>query len=318
MDPKLLEKLSQITKEEEKLKNGEKLDISAYASDDSATVDSRKLLKYGNLITVRPNTRFTAFPKHKHNYIEMVYVCKGSQKHIIGNDTQIVLKEGELLLMNQYVFHETAYTGKDDIAINFIILPEFLDTALEMAGAKSLLGRFILSGLSSKNRAINYLHFDVSDNLPVKNLLENLIFSIVFEKRSKRIERITMGLLILSLMNSKELSVTEENASSAESIAIAAMREIDDNYKSASLGAVAKENNVSIAYVSKAVKATTGKTFKTLLCERRLDRAAELLISSDLTADEIIRYVGYENSSYFYRAFFKRFEMTPKAYREKG
>ena len=66
------------------------------------------------------------------------------------------------------------------------------------------------------------------------------------------------------------------------------------------------------------VKATTGKTFKTLLCERRLDRAAELLISSDLTADEIIRYVGYENSSYFYRAFFKRFEMTPKSYREKG
>lgn len=318
MNSLLLEKLSEITSEEQKLQRGEKLDISAYSSDDSATIDSKKLLKYGNLITVRPNTRFTAFPKHKHNYIEMVYVCKGSQKHIIGNDTQIVLKQGELLLMNQYVFHETAYTGKDDIAVNFIILPEFLDTALEMAGAKSLPGKFILSGLSSKSRAINYLCFDVSDNLPVENLLENLIWSIVFGKRSKRIERITMGLLILSLMNSPDISVTGENASAAERVAISAMKEIDENYKSASLGAVAKENNVSAAYVSKAVKTTTGKTFKTLLCERRLDRAAELLRTTDLTANEIIGYVGYENSSYFYRAFSDRFKMTPKAYRGKG
>ena len=99
MDKALINKLSEITEEEMRLKSGEKLDISAYSGNDLGVVDSKKLLKTGSLITVRPNTRFTSFPRHKHNYIEMVYVLKGKQTHIIENENEIVLNEGGLLMM---------------------------------------------------------------------------------------------------------------------------------------------------------------------------------------------------------------------------
>lgn len=315
MDKALLDKLSEITEEEMRLKSGEKLDISAYSGNDSGIVDSKKLLKTGSLITVRPNTRFTSFPRHKHNYIEMVYVLKGKQTHIIENENKIVLHEGGLLMMNQHVYHETEYSSQNDIAVNFIILPEFFDTAIEMAGNKSIIAEFIFSGLSSESRSIDYIYFDIKDDVPVKNLIENLMWSAVFKKGSRRIDQITMGLLIMSLMRSPKLSVTGKNATSAESTAMLALKEIDENYKFASLSSVAEKNHVSAAYVSKAVKLATGKTFKELLCDKRLKRAAELLKTSRLTVDEIIRYVGYENSSYFYKAFFEKYKMTPKSYR---
>ena len=318
MDKALINKLSEITEEEMRLKSGEKLDISAYSGNDLGVVDSKKLLKTGSLITVRPNTRFTSFPRHKHNYIEMVYVLKGKQTHIIENENEIVLNEGGLLMMNQHVYHETKYSSQNDIAVNFIILPEFFDTAIEMAGNKSIIAEFIFSGLSSESRSIDYIYFDIKDDVPVKNLIENLMWSAVFKKGSRRIDQITMGLLIMSLMRSPKLSVIGKNATSAESTAMLALKEIDENYKFASLSSVAEKNHVSAAYVSKAVKLATGKTFKELLCGKRLKRASELLKTSGLTVDEIIRYVGYENSSYFYKAFFEKYKMTPKNYRLSG
>ncbi|MBK5720395.1 response regulator [Dysgonomonas sp. Marseille-P4677] len=45
--------------------------------------------------------------------------------------------------------------------------------------------------------------------------------------------------------------------------------------------------------------------------------AAKLLIATNLTIQEIIYKVGITNKSYFYREFFKKYNMTPKEYRQK-
>ena len=59
-----------------------------------------------------------------------------------------------------------------------------------------------------------------------------------------------------------------------------------------------------------------GKPFRLLLQEYRLKAAEELLRSSRLSVEEIIRAVGYENSSYFYRAFREVYGETPHKYRK--
>ena len=55
----------------------------------------------------------------------------------------------------------------------------------------------------------------------------------------------------------------------------------------------------------------TGRTFKELLLEKRLTKAAELLRETRRTTQDIIFAVGYENTSYFYRAFRARFGHHP-------
>lgn len=80
---------------------------------------------------------------------------------------------------------------------------------------------------------------------------------------------------------------------------------------------MAAELHVSLPYLSAAVHRATGRTFKELLLEKRLSKAAQLLRETRLTTQDIILAVGYENTSYFYRVFRARFGVTPKDYRKK-
>lgn len=318
MDQQLLKQLSRITDEERNILNGGKLDMSVYSDNMPSIVDSRKLLEAGKLFTIRPNTRFISFPKHSHNYVEIIYMCSGSQRHIINDSTEIILKKGELLLLNRHASHQTDRTGIDDIAINLIVLPQFFDIAIDMIGSDNKISEFIFSGLAGSGHEISYMHFDVADVLPVQNLIENLIWSVVNKQPNRRnINQVTMGLLFLQLLGLSDRLVAGESDTAANAIVIAALTEIEQNYAAASLGSVAKRCNVSAAYVSNTVKAATGKTFKEHLMEKRLSKAETLLKTTALSVGDIIVMVGYENTSYFYRIFTQKYGVSPRGYRQK-
>lgn len=106
MNKAILEKLRGITKEEQDILDGtHQINKDLYMDSSSDIVDNKKLLEYGKLIQVRTHTRFIHFPRHKHNYVEVIYMCKGHTRHII-NGEEVDLKEGELLFLNQNVIQE--------------------------------------------------------------------------------------------------------------------------------------------------------------------------------------------------------------------
>lgn len=318
MNRELLKQLSKQTDEEINILNGGTLDMSVYSDNMPSLVDSQKLLEAGKLFTIRPNTRFISFPKHSHNYVEIIYMCSGSQRHVINDTAEVVLKTGEILLLNQHASHQIDAAGFDDIAINLIVLPQFFNTAIEMIGSDNKISQFIFSGLAGKGHEISYMHFNVADVLPVQNLMENLIWSVVNKQPNRRnINQITMGLLFLQLLGLTDCLITGEPDTVANTIVMSAMTEIEQNYANASLNNVAKRCNVSAAYVSSTVKDATGKTFKEHLMEKRLTKAALLLKNTALSVGDIIVMVGYENTSYFYRIFTEKYGMSPKSYRKK-
>ena len=206
MNQKLLEILSAITEEEKMILAGnQNIDRSLYYSDEESMsqqneIDASLLLAKGKLIDIRPHTRFIHFPEHRHNFIEFVYMCKGSTKHIIDGQ-RIMLKEGDLLFMNQHAVQEILPADKDDIAVNFIILPQFFDAIVNNAenGSNSLMD-FIVSCLTDKDMGGNYLYFDVSGVIPIQNLMENLIWIMLNSPRNKRaLSQATMNLLFQNL-----------------------------------------------------------------------------------------------------------------------
>ena len=147
MQKELLEHLRKITEEEQRILNGEgQVDKDLYTSGTDFTVDSRKMLDEGKLIAVRTHTRFVHFPSHRHNYIEVLYVCEGSLVNIIDGK-KVTVQKGELLFLNQFTRHEILPAGENDIAINFMILPEFFDVAYSMAGSNNVLADFLVNVL---------------------------------------------------------------------------------------------------------------------------------------------------------------------------
>ena len=121
----------------------------------------------------------------------------------------------------------------------------------------------------------------------------------------------------IQMMQTKnEMLESRTEAVSRDALVRAALQEITQNYREASLSNVARAYGVSLAYVSECVRAQTGRTYKELLQKHRMETAARLLRRSDLNIQQIIAQVGYENTSYFYRLFHERYGLSPREYRQ--
>ena len=143
-------------------------------------VDCQLFLKEGKLITVRHHSRFIDFPCHKHNYIEMMYVCSGEITHYI-EEKELVMKEGDFLLLNQHVKHGMKRAGMDDIGVNFIVLPEFFDIPFQMMCKQNVIADFLLGILRQNDSIPRYLNFQLRGQKAISNLMENMIASMVGE-----------------------------------------------------------------------------------------------------------------------------------------
>ena len=316
MHQELLKAMSVITEEEQRILDGRNdIDQHLYTEKKELIVDSEKLIQKGKLIQVRPHTRFVHFPKHRHNYVEVIYMCQGTTTHIVDGN-EVVLEEGDLLFLNQNAQQEILSAGEQDIAVNFIILPEFFNTAFSMMGAEeNSLKEFLVGTLCGKNDRTSYLYFHVSDILPIQNLVENMVWTIYYDMGNKRsCNQITMGLLLLQLLNHMDKMETGSMRFDTE-LTGNVLNYIEGHYKNGSLSELALMMNYDVYWLSREIKKRTGKTYKELLQTKRMNQAVYLLTSSTLPVADIIESVGYDNTSYFYRKFKEKYGISPKDYR---
>lgn len=317
MDSEILKQLERITEEEKDILSGKtEINKEIYMNSSSTVIDSKKLLDNGKLIQVRAHTRFAHFPKHTHNYVEVIYMCEGYTNHIINGDT-VELRKGELLFLNQNATQEILPAGEHDIAVNFIILPEFFDQALLMIGEeRNLIRDFIIGCLRGEDDQVNYLHFKIADVLPIQNLIENLIWTIMNNQQNKRsINQLTMGLLLMQLMNyTDKVTIGKDNFE--QELMLTVLRFIEENYKDGKLSDLAKELHYDLYWLSRMIKNITNQTYTDLVQTKRLSKAAYLLNNTKLTVADIGLTVGYDNLSYFHRIFKEKYGVSPKQYRD--
>ena len=309
-----MRRLRVITPEEQRILDGGAVDKAAYTARAVFTVDSEKLLERGRLISVRAHTRFAPFPRHAHSYIEIMYMCSGKTVHRINGGEPITVHAGELLFLGRGASHEIERAEYEDIAVNFIVLPQFFDTALERIGADNALGRFIANSISRAGGS-DFLLFRVADVLPVQNLVENLIWTLMHNQPNKRsINQVTMGLLFLQLLNHTDKVVTG-NGQTEEDVVLSILRFVEEHYRDGELTELAQSLHYDLYWLSRMIKKRTGKTYTELIQQKRMQQAAFLLRSTDMPVSEVGNAVGYDNLSYFHKIFRKQYAMSPKKYR---
>ena len=82
-----------------------------------------------------------------------------------------------------------------------------------------------------------------------------------------------------------------------------------------SLELLSQNLNYSTAYLSRLIKKTTGQSFSELLSELRLNKACQMLKSTDDKVSDIAEKTGYHDVSYFISVFKKKTGVTPKEWR---
>lgn len=320
MNQTILERLRQITEEESAILHGNpNVQKELYTSKREFVIDNAKLLEKGRLIEIRPHTRFIHFPRHRHNYVEMVYMCTGNTTHIINDTVRIVLHPGDLLFLNQTAVHEILPAGEDDIAVNFIILPEFFDRALTMIERDNVLRSFLISTLSQDTSHISYLHFATKDILPIRNLMENMLWTLIDRKpNTNTINQVTMGLVFMNLSVFAESIIHKYPGSYEQDLIFRILKYIETHYKSGTLTDISAMIKLPDYQVSRMLKKYTGHSFKELLQQQRLQQSVYLLSQTNLSVDAIMSAVGYHNSSFFYRIFRVKYGCSPAEYRKRS
>ena len=95
-------------------------------------------------------------------------------------------------------------------------------------------------------------------------------------------------------------------------------RYLEDNYMfDVSLDSVSEILHISPAYLSAQFKKYQKTNFLDCLTELRINAAKELLADPFRSSAEVASMVGYEDASYFARAFKKRTGETPTQYRRR-
>ena len=177
---------------------------------------------------------------------------------------------------------------------------------------------------------------DVSDQA-MKVLYQNIINTMITALRMKKIDvdrlvddmgggtyfsinersetEITLFILnLIEIINSNKTKKTEEG------LAAQVVRYIDENYNdySLSLEHLAKQFGVDEKNISRYIKKYTGITFHKYLTEFRIEEAKKLLITTDMSVEQIYNKVGYVSRTTFMRAFNSVEKITPSEYRKKS
>ena len=312
MDSSIIEQLSRLTREEQDILRGKSLQRGDYTTSDRFIVNSAKFLE-GKELDLRPHTRFVDFPEHGHDYLEFMYVYAGRISHVIGKEV-ITLERGDIIFLNRHARHSIKRAGQEDIGINFIVSDALLRVIFRRVSNNPVMSGF-LSGNFDDGGEAEYLFFRTQNNFPIRNLMDNLIYAVV--KGTQEVYAGLVELLFSYLAYYRETLVNALRVSSPDAKLRRAVSEVlERSYPDATLSALSLSLGYTEAYLSRRIREVFGKPFRLLLQEYRLKAAEELLRTSRLPVEEVIRAVGYENTSHFYRAFQELYGETPHKYRK--
>lgn len=319
MQQELLSRLKEISPEEQAILSGKtEIEKSIYTQSREFVIDGKRMMNKGRLMDIRTHTRFVHFPRHSHDYIEIIYMCSGETTHIINGTEKVLLNKGDLLFLNRNATHEIYPALEDDVAVNFIVLQEFFDKTFEIVEDENVIRDFIVGSLQQKGNGRDYIYFKVADILPIQNLIENMIWSLVHKQGNTRnINQTTMDLLMLQLANYTDRIEGTSPGQYEQNLMLRVLRYVEENYKEGTLTELAELLNQSVTGLSRFIKKNSGQNYRQLVQQKRLNQAVFLLTTTRLTVEEIILAVGYDNTSYFHRIFRERYGVTPKKYRDE-
>lgn len=256
---------------------------------------------------------FERVPLHWHDDMEIIYIKKGHgyvtvdlQQYKVSGGTIVLILPGQLHSIEQY----------DDLCMeyeNIIFNIHMLFPRTEDSSSTGFL-RPLLNGqisIPSVFPLLSDYHDDIADCLDACDEIS--------KTKPEGYELFIKGKLyelFFVLCRHCQNTKPARTLDSLEKIKIIS-KFIETNYmQKVSIADIAAQVDFSESHFMRYFKEKMGTSFVDYLRDYRLTMAARLLLSSNATVLSIAEEVGFDNLSYFNRAFKKKYGMTPSQYRK--
>lgn len=301
------------------VENAIRQDHHMIISGERVQVSTREVLQIhqgaSSSLRVIPHFRYAAVAPHDHDFFELMYVYRGT----IGQNIEgqkLTLEETDAVLLAPGVSHSIEAAGTGDLAVSVIIPKEYLTP--ERLGRFSRLGR--LSGFlngSGESSARRFILWRGNGREHLKNCA-NIFLCEAFDLDRYSGQALDSGLHLLLTELERGLPVEMEPRLMNIHADISRILEyIEKNYATASLKELSERFGYSQNYLSRAIKAQLGISFKDYQHQLCMQQSGFLLCTTPYSVRQIANEVGLSNMSFFYKLFQGQFGMSPAEYRLK-
>ena len=260
---------------------------------------------------------------HRHEFVQIIYVAKGSSEHVLNNNKFTIYK-GDIFIMPPYVPHFFVPGGDAEI-YEYEFIPEFINEkfSLNYKDNSFMDFAYLEPFLVAENKIKPRLNLSGIVQREVEDIFNNIMLE--YEHRDKDFELVikalTLQLLIIVSRQYNRNDETDENnyvfMKHRDSL-IKTIDFINENYsESISLDDAVRVSLLSKSYFGYLFKHMTHKTFTEYLNGVRISNAIELLKTRhDLKVIDICFMTGYNNVNHFNRIFKAETGCTPMQIRK--
>lgn len=257
---------------------------------------------------------------HDHDFLEIAFVVRGTGKHLSLHGLEEV-HSGDVFVFRPGAWH--AYLDCEDLEIiNCAFGSELFERELGILMQDTAIGYLLRAGpLSLDRRGI--LSFHLSQPLLEECLgyLEAMLATVHENKLSGRIAWMGNLLLVLSRLID---SLEDDNRLQEEQIA-----PLHDAVRNAiqlleespahdwTLREISERAHLDPSHLARLFKSGTGLPPLAYLARLRAEKAASLLLRTDLSIGQIATSVGWSDPSYFALRFKSHFGLTAREYRDR-
>lgn len=259
-------------------------------------------------------------PVHTHNFIELVYTYSGHITHEI-NAEPFRATRGDLFFIN---FNQThAYTPEGTVRLcNIMMQPQFLgEELIHSDNAADMLGLSLFVDFAAEMQEIRPItRFRGTERTAIEGLIDDMCREFEEQPPGYRtmLRTMTAQLLVRVFRQMHRELSSGILLDQAGSLSPRILQYIEDNcFERISLTELAKRCYYNPAYFSRTFKKCFGVNFEDFVQEKRIERARELLRTTDKSISSIALEVGYLDRKQFYTVFCRYNDgQTPGEYRK--
>ena len=248
------------------------------------------------------------YDAHIHSAVEIVLTLEGSVECTVDQQNYSI-KKGEILIIPPETFH-SLNMGENSSRYLFLLEPDAVKGMLDIRRyAESFHRLFYLHDGSEAHIRIREMLLKAADIYQKSEMMWNTVcYSYILRIYA------TLGQQYLSAGSAVQRVVSSHSMDSK--VINAAMNYINAHYQEdLTLDRVAKFTGFSRYYFSHSFKKQTGYSFRDYLCQKRLQAATEMLISTNASMNEIASRSGFGSVATFNRVFRESKGCTPTRYR---
>ncbi len=270
-------------------------------------------------IDVALHPRYIGNTPHCHDYYELVYVCCGSVRQIIGEDT-LEMDTGDMCILCPGASHDIVSVCDDNLVLTICMRRTAFDQAFFPLFSEGDMLSEYFRGILYGRTACPYLLFRTGGDEEIRHIC----LSMYRETRqirsySRACLSVQARMLLIRLLRDHGETMVSGNQrdlfQNAASFQI--LQYIRTHVDHVTLELVAREFHYNPAYLSRTFRKVFGYSFGELRAEFRMFKAKELLESTNVPCAEIAAMVGYQSASHFFRLFQGRFGLSPQNYRQR-